>query len=87
MELTLEAFIAMFGTLGYAPCNNQDFEEGFKKIAIYSRQGVPTHAARQLPNKKWTSKIGKNIDIEHTTPQGLEGPFYGDVAAIMKKPV
>ena len=58
---------------------------GSKKIAIYQSGGLPTHAARQLPDGQWTSKLGRNIDISHTLP-GLEGPEYGQVAVFMRRP-
>ena len=83
-EVTIAAFVTMFEGLGYEACENADLEEGYKKVAIYALAGEPKHAARQLPNGSWTSKIGGNIDIEHTL-QGLEGPFYGTVVAFMKK--
>ncbi len=85
-DVTVAAFIATFATLGFETCETPSLEEGYKKIAIYARAGMPTHAARQLPSGRWTSKIGKNVDIEHTL-EGLEGPFYGTVVAFMKKPL
>ncbi|MFE1748764.1 hypothetical protein [Coleofasciculus sp. H7-2] len=91
-ELTLEAFIQAYQTVGYAPCNSVELEPGFQKIAIYTKDdgqldgGQPTHAARQLPNGKWTSKMGDLEDIEHEL-NGLRGFYYGDVAQILKRPV
>ena len=64
---TLEAFIHAFETLGFAVCDNTNVEERFEKIAIYANAaGVPKHAARQLRNGRWTSKLGRDVDIEHT---------------------
>lgn len=66
-------------------CPDAVLEEGYEKVAIYaSRGGEATHAARQLPNGRWTSKCGENIDIEHVL-EGLEGPAYGEVAKILKR--
>ena len=45
---------------------------------------IVKHAARQLTSGRWTSKVGQNIDIEHTLA-GLEGPFYGEVVRILKR--
>ena len=42
-------------------------------VAIYQSGGLPTHAARQLSDGNWTSKLGPNIDITHSL-SGLEGP-------------
>jgi hypothetical protein len=44
-ELTLDAFIQAYGTLGYEPCDSSDWENGFEKIALYTTSdGEPTHA-------------------------------------------
>jgi hypothetical protein len=58
---------------------------GFEKIAIYVLDEKPQHAARQLPNGKWTSKLGQYEDIEHNALEGLEGSIYGYVACVMKR--
>jgi len=65
----------------------QDYEEGFDKVAMYvSDEGVPTHFARQLPNGKWTSKLGELIDVEHDDLKCLEGSSgYGTMSVILKK--
>src|SRR5437773_1217674 len=57
--VTLDAFIKAFATEGYLVCADGSLENGFEKIAIYvDRGGEPTHAARQLLNGTWTSKMG-----------------------------
>lgn len=86
-EETLDAFQQAYQTLGYEICQGDALEEGFQKIAIYtSSNKIPTHIARQLPNGKWTSKLGQYEDIEHNNLQGLTGnPGYGEVACIMKR--
>ncbi|MDZ8187072.1 MAG: hypothetical protein RMX96_19770 [Nostoc sp. ChiSLP02] len=85
-ELTMSAFIQAYESLGYELCNNSDLEAGFEKIAIYATSdGEPTHAARQLLNGKWTSKLGRWEDIEHEL-EGLIGEMYGDVKQILKRP-
>jgi hypothetical protein len=48
--------------------------------------GVPTHAARHLPDGQWTSKLGRWEDIEHRLPH-LEGETDGAVVKIMKRPM
>jgi len=70
---TLDAFQAVFTSLGYEPCSDGKLEPGFEKVAFYARDGKPKHAARQLPDGFWTSKLGPAIDITHTL-DGLEGP-------------
>ena len=86
VEETLAAFIHAFATLGFVPCDADTVEPGFEKIALYvNSQGKPTHAARQLPNGKWSSKLGREIDIEHSLI-GLTNSEYGSVAQVLKRP-
>lgn len=93
-EVTLDAFIDLYTKYGYQlfTPQNDKFEKGYVKVAIYvDRYGIPTHAARQLPNGNWTSKLGAYKDIEHNNLKALEGigihPSYGTVAVIMKKTI
>src|SRR4051812_40036029 len=60
---TLAAFVLAFGLLGYVPCDSDAVEPGTEKVALYARDGAPTHAARQLPDGRWTSKLGTMEDI------------------------
>ncbi|MBY0526565.1 MAG: hypothetical protein K2R98_24430 [Gemmataceae bacterium] len=85
-EETLVAFMAAFATLGYRPCAVEAIEPGWERIALYATaNGAPTHAARQLPDGRWTSKLGRWQDIEHTL-RALEGEAYGSIVQIMKRP-
>jgi hypothetical protein len=84
----LAALTDLFAILGYAPCDNEELEAGYEKVALYtSDQGDWTHAARQLPDGSWTSKLGPDEDILHRTPNALIGDLYGHVAAIMRRPL
>jgi hypothetical protein len=82
---TLDAFYAAFAQLGYSRCADGRLEPGFEKVAFYALAGKPTHAARQLSDGQWTSKLGESIDITHTL-RGLEGPKYGQVAGYVIRP-
>ncbi len=85
-EVTINAFMQAYQTIGYQVCDRPNLEPGFQKIAIYADSaGKPTHCARQLPNGKWTSKLGQDEDIQHETLEGLTGESYGNVACIMRK--
>lgn len=85
---TIEAFIAAYSLFGYTPCETADWEPEYEKLALYvDLQGTPTHAARQLPSGKWTSKLGQLEDIEHGTLEGLTGGLYGEVGQILKRPI
>jgi hypothetical protein len=86
-EETIEAFVELFHSINYEYCDNYLPENNYEKIAIYALNDIPTHAARQLSNGKWTSKLGRNIDIEHNTLDCLNGPAYGEVAVIMKRSI
>jgi hypothetical protein len=85
--LTLDTFIAAFETIGYTVCADASWQEGSEKVALYmSDDGIPTHAARQVSDGRWTSKLGKSYDIEHTL-DGLNGAKYGTAAAILSRPM
>lgn len=83
-ERTLSALIQAYETIGYNPCNDEVLEPGFEKIALYAIGVQPTHAARQLPNGFWTSKIGACEDIEHALAS-LTGAEYGAVVQFLKR--
>jgi hypothetical protein len=84
---TLTCFMDAFRTLGFEPCDHAELEHGYQKIAIYTnRDGVPTHASRQLPSGAWASKLGELEDVEHATLAAVEGDIYGLVAQVMKRP-
>jgi len=84
-EETVAAFVEAFQALGYVPCADDQPGPGFEKVALYARAGVPKHAARQLPNGRWTSKLGELEDVEHTL-DGLAGSWYGSVVQVLKRP-
>lgn len=82
---TLSSFLLAFQSLGYRQCDDETLEPTFERIALFVADDKPTHAARQLSDGSWTSKLGKWIDISHSL-RALVGPMYGDVAALMKRP-
>lgn len=84
---TIEAFVSAFTIIGYRPCESGDAETGYEKIALYALNGNPTHAARQLPDGRWTSKLGKGPVVTHNTPRGVEGPVYGIVVCYLRRQV
>jgi hypothetical protein len=86
-ERTRDAFVAAFASVGYVVCEGEFPEAGYEKIALFADvAGRPTHAARQLSNGRWSSKLGKMEDIEHGL-RDLEGTLYGSVVLIMKRTV
>ena len=84
--LTVAAFKAAYETIGYEPCETGDLEPAFEKIVIFSRGDKPTHAARQLPNGQWSSKLGRSDDIAHQLTGVVSGPSgYGNPTAFMRR--
>ena len=82
----VEALVQVFGERGYSICENTEKETGYEKVAIYARNGLWEHAARQLEDGRWTSKIGEFEDIIHPSPEDLTGELYGEVHCIMRRP-
>lgn len=82
---TPAAFKAAFGTLGYVSCSDGQPEPGKTKVAFYVLGGRVRHAARQLADGRWTSKLGPWIDIAHEL-EGLEGREYGRASFFMERP-
>jgi len=53
-------------------------------VAVFGIGAELTHAARQLDDGTWTSKLGSLEDITHEL-QALEGADYGHVVLFMKR--
>lgn len=87
---SVPAFVTAFATRGYECCDSHAIESGFEKVALYvdEQYGRVTHAARQLPDGRWTSKLGPQWDINHLL-EGVCGPHpaYGRVAQILRRAV
>jgi hypothetical protein len=88
-ERTLTTFIEAFATLGFVPCSDGAPDSGWEKVAIYATDATdegPTHAARQLENGRWSSKLGPDDDIEHWL-DGLFSAIYGSVVQFLMRSV
>ena len=83
----VDAVVAALATVGYVPCVDDGYEPGFEKAAVYARSGLPTHAARQLADGRWSSKMGQDCTVSHATPSGVEGLVYGSVVAYLRRPI
>ena len=79
----IASLVAVFTALGYEPAADDSVETGYIKVALYQQNGQWTHAARQMPNGRWRSKLGPGPLIEHDTPSDLAGELYGVVHCIM----
>lgn len=83
---SLTAFVELFERQRYERCEDDTYETGFEKIAIFTYpSGEPTHVARQLANGKWTSKLGGSVDIEHDELRAVSCGLFGDVAVLMRR--
>jgi hypothetical protein len=87
-DYAVRVLTQLFASLGYEDCGlDANLEPGFEKVALFGQSLFYTHAARQLPTGKWTSKLGKAEDIEHDSPHDVAGGVYGVVVQIMKRRV
>ena len=83
----IDALISAYEAIGYETCGDGEIERGFEKVALYvDANDVWTHAAKQLRNGHWTSKLGDEEDIRHAELESLEGKYYGTVVQFMKRP-
>jgi hypothetical protein len=87
LDCNVNNFIDAFKLKGYECCDSCQFEYGYRKIALYVKPGSTecTHAARELSNGCWTSKLGGFNDIQHGTAEAIENDDYGNVYCYMKK--
>ena len=84
-ECTFDSFEQAFGTMGFIKCKDGSFEPGFEKIAIFTDEdNIPLHAARQINDGTWTSKLGRSYDITHTET-ALLGKEYGRQLFFLKR--
>jgi hypothetical protein len=86
-EYSLDAYLWALESVGFERCDSANLEPGFEKVAFFAKATAPTHAARQLANGKWTSKLGPSEDIEHVLDAltGHDGHEYGQVVQIMRR--
>jgi hypothetical protein len=83
LDNSLEGFEAALLSEGFEVSSDESVEAGWIKIALFGVGARPTHAARQLANGKWTSKLGAAEDIAHDL-HDIEGPAYGGLLRIYR---
>lgn len=84
-EVSVSCFVEAFRSIGYEICNNGGLELGYDKIALFILNGQPTHAAKQLPDGRWKSKLGRWEDIEHASLKAVEDHIYGKAEVFMRR--
>jgi hypothetical protein len=84
---SIDAYIQAFESIGFERCGSSEPEPGLEKVAVFADATGPTHAAKQLVNGKWSSKLGALEDIEHVLEAltGDNGDEYGQVVRILKR--
>ena len=81
----MESLKEAFAGLRYEQCDDSNVEEGYQKVALYGFQGRFEHAAVQMPNGRWRSKMGRGPIIEHLNPKSISGGPYGDATTYMRR--
>lgn len=80
----------LYAARGYHRAAGLDFgrRQGQQKVVVYAVRDASgkitrvTHAALQMPDGTWTSKLGQLPLIRHASPQALAGPEYGVPVAV-----
>jgi len=85
-EATIEAFVEAFRLQGFEVCEDDSFEVGKEKVAIFAIDKTPKHAARQLEDGTWTSKLGPDVDVMHFKLNDISGSIYGIPVRILRRP-
>ena len=81
---SVDSFTKAFATIGYASCANGDYEDGIEKIVFYTSDGRVKHAARQIGQDKWASKLGNGEDIQHKL-SAVAGGGYGSPTVFLSR--
>jgi len=82
---SLRSYQQAYELIGFQICESVAYNKLYDRIALFSDiEGRPTHATRQLASGFWTSKLGRDVDIEHEL-HAIEGEFYGHVFCIMER--
>lgn len=92
--VTLSDFDALYRYYGFYRIAGLDFtkQPGLEKVVLFAlrkEDGAtdPTHAARQLADGSWSSKLGSLPLIRHIKPEDVGGPTYGEPYAVYVRPV
>ncbi|MGE0327959.1 MAG: hypothetical protein AB7S68_36950, partial [Polyangiaceae bacterium] len=82
----VEDWAAALATRGFSLCEDGHLETDRVKVAIYALSGVAKHAARQLKDGRWVSKLGDDHDVIHDTPDCVGGGAYGEPVCFLARP-
>lgn len=86
-------FDHLYRSRGYrrTPRLDFSFDPALEKVVLYAKAGKHgevecTHAARQLSDGSWSSKLGSGPLIRHASPDSLDGSSYGRPIALYVRP-
>ncbi len=82
---TLANFQRFFELAGFQVAQNGLLVPGVEKIALYCKDGLVNHAARQLPDGMWTSKMGPGADGSHPVDEAEFVRLFGNVALYLQR--
>lgn len=80
----IKSFIELFEKIGYIICEDGSYEENYEKVGLYELNNKPTHAARQINQNWWITKLGPMHDIIHTE-EALKDGEYGNITVYLKR--
>lgn len=81
------ALTQAFEAVSFECCSDDAPEKDFDKVALYSKDGKWTHAAKILDSgEAYHSKFGQSFDATHSG-DSFAGSRYGDVFQFMKRPI
>lgn len=85
-DLTKESFDKFYEFHVFEKMNllNFSYDPKYIKVALYVNKGIPTHAAIQVDEFFWESKIGELGIIKHDLFE-IEDNVYGEVTQIYRK--
>lgn len=88
-DRSLEAFVECFATFDFALGERDHSGREFERIVLYGKADEPRHAARQLADGRWSSKLGHLEIIEHELNafEGATAEFadFGPVLAFLER--
>jgi hypothetical protein len=83
-DITVPTAVAIFKLHGFTVESDGTIQPATDSVAIYADGDEWTHFSK-FTGGAWLSKLGEGHDIEHSSPQALEGRLYGKVVRILSR--
>lgn len=81
---TIDAFDEFYEYHGFTKTNMNKIYLGKNKIVLYSIGEIPKHAALQIKDDLYESKMGRGEIIRHD-PFDIENSIYGNIVRLYEK--